>query len=139
LTAAAVGPGAVLDGALILAPPDGPHLRGWRCAMCSRLAFGVKRLCPTCGHDGGRETRLEGHGTLETWTRVVGRTEYVIGYALVGDGVDEQRVRVFGPIDVANDDTLRVRQTVQVRFKVGNTVWGDERLHHYFVPEGPDA
>jgi uncharacterized OB-fold protein len=130
---------AVLDEGLILAAPAGPVLRGWRCDSCGRLTFGVKRRCPTCGARSGRETRLESVATLETWTRVHGETEYVIGYGIVGDGADDQRVRVFAPIEVTDDSTLRAGQPVQIRFRVGTTVWGEERLHHYFAPEGADG
>jgi uncharacterized OB-fold protein len=127
---------AVLDEALIAVGPAGPALRGWRCNSCGRLAFGIKRRCPTCGARDGRETRLESVGVLETWTRVFGQTEYVIGYAQVGDGEDEQRVRVFAPIDVADESELESGRPVELRFKVGTTVWGEERLHHSFAPGG---
>jgi uncharacterized OB-fold protein len=130
---------AVLDDSLMAVGPTGPALRGWRCNSCGRLALGIKRLCPTCGSREGRETRLEAVGALETWTRVLGETAYVIGYAQVGDGEDEQRVRVFAPIDVADETGLRSGQPVELRFRVGTTVWGQERLHHVFTPGGIDG
>jgi uncharacterized OB-fold protein len=135
----AQGVAAVLDEALIAVGPGGPALRGWRCGSCGRLAFGVKRICPTCGARGGRETRLERTARLETWTRVLGKTEYIIGYGLVGDGEDEQEVRVFAPIDVPDEGRLRPGQPVDIRFRTGIIVWGDERLHHYFAPGGADG
>jgi len=125
---------AVLDEALI-AVGDRPALRGWRCASCGRLAFGIKRICPTCGANEGRETRLEGVGALETWTKVFGQSAYVIGYGLVGDGEDDQRVRVFGPVEADGEGDLVPGLPVEIRFRVGTTVWGDERVHHFFAPE----
>jgi uncharacterized OB-fold protein len=126
---------SVLDPALLAVdePGPGPALRGWRCGSCGRLAFGLRRSCPTCGARGGRETLLERRGRLETWTRVFGETEYVVGYALVGDGEDDQEVRVFGPIDVADESGLAPGQELEVRFRTSALPAG-ERLHHYFAP-----
>jgi uncharacterized OB-fold protein len=126
---------AVLDQALIAIEGGAPALRGWRCGSCGRLAFGVKRICPTCGAHEGRETKLQGVAALETWTRVFGQDDYVIAYALVGDGEDEQRVRVFAPVEAQDESALRPGLPVEIRFKVGTTVWGDERIHHFFTPE----
>ena len=127
-------PAPVLDASLLaLVAADSPVLRGWRCDSCHRLVFGVKLICPRCGSRDGRETRLEQRGRLETWTRVVGKTEYIVGYCLVGDGEDDQEVRVFGPLDVADESALRPNQPVEIRFKSSELAHG-ERIHHYFVP-----
>jgi uncharacterized OB-fold protein len=123
-----------LDGALIGSDPEGPYLRGWRCGRCARLAFGARRICATCGSPEGRETRLAAAGRLETWTRVVGRSEYMIGYGLFGDGEDDQEVRVLGPLDVSDEGELEHGQALELRFRVGELAAG-ERLHHYFAPE----
>jgi uncharacterized OB-fold protein len=120
----------VLDAALVAA--DG-GLRGWRCDSCHRLVFGVKQICPNCGGRHGRETRLEQRARLETWTRVFGATDYIVGYCLVGDGEDDQEVRVFGPIDVTDEASLEPNQELEIRFKSSQLPNG-ERLHHYFVP-----
>jgi uncharacterized OB-fold protein len=130
---------ALLDPALIAVDDGEPSLRGWRCAACRRLAFGVKHVCPTCGSREGRETRLARTARLETWTRVFAQTEYVVGYALVGDGEDDQEVRVFAPLEVADEASLEPGQQVEIRFRTGTIVWGDERLHQYFVPGGRDG
>jgi uncharacterized OB-fold protein len=128
----------VLDGALIATDSQsGTSLRGWRCERCHALAFGVRRICARCGSSKGHETRLSETGRLETWTRVAGRSEYVVGYGLFGDGEDEQVVRILGPIDLADEGVLAHGQAVKVRFKVGQVTSG-ERLHHYFVPD-PEA
>jgi uncharacterized OB-fold protein len=124
-----------LDPALIEPLPDGEAaLRGWRCGSCGRLTLGARDLCPLCGSREGRATHLEPEGTLQTWTHVATEHDYVIAYALAGDGEDDQEVRVFGPVDVDDENELSVGQRLEIRFRSGPTPKGTTKLHHYFVP-----
>ena len=92
-------------------------------------------MCAICGASSGRETRLCGVGTLETWSRIVDKAgDYIVGYALVGDGADDQFVRVFGPIDAHDEATLRAGEPVAIRFG-SRDVDGGPRVHQYFVPQ----
>jgi uncharacterized OB-fold protein len=114
----------------------GPVLRAWRCNPCGHLSFGMRGRCPACGLAEGRETALASRGELETWTRVATREGgYVIGYALLGDGHDDQRIRVLGPVEAESDDVLSIGMPVRVVFTTSGA--GDEsRAHHLFVPDG---
>jgi uncharacterized OB-fold protein len=125
-----------LDPALIEPLPGGEAaLRGWRCGSCGRLTLGARELCPLCGSREGRATHLEPEASLQTWTHVAGEQGYIIGYAMAGDGEDEQEVRVFGLLDVDDEGELSFGQRLAIRFRSGPTVKGNSRLHHYFVPE----
>lgn len=124
-----------LDPALIEPLPGGDAaLRGWRCDSCGRLTLGARELCPLCGAREGRATHLASEARLQTWTHVATERDYVIAYALAGDGEDEQEVRVFGLVDVDDEDELSFGQRVEIRFRDGPTPKGNALLHHYFVP-----
>jgi hypothetical protein len=64
---------------------------------------------------------------------VFGATDYIVGYCLVGDGEDDQEVRVFGPIDVTDESSLEPNQELEIRFKSSELPHG-ERLHQFFTP-----
>ena len=127
----------VFDPALVRTEPDGRYsLIGWRCSRCGRLAFGTRNVCPLCGFQGGRETRLSSISHLETWTRVVRHEgDYVVGYCLIGDGEDKQEVRVFGPIDVSDERLLSGGQPLEIRFDTSE-IGGLRRVHHVLTPRG---
>jgi hypothetical protein len=59
---------------------------------------------------------------------------YIVAYAQLGDGRDEQSVRVLGPIDLEHEPALERGRRLAVRFRV-SSLRGRDRLHHYFVPE----
>jgi uncharacterized OB-fold protein len=127
---------AVVDPALIESLPGGDlALRGWRCDSCGRLALASPERCPVCGARGGRTTHLGRTARLQTWSRVMADPPYIVGYALAGDGEDDQEVRVFGPLAVDDEGRLRVGQQVAIGFRTGVTTRGRERAHHYFAPE----
>jgi uncharacterized OB-fold protein len=132
----------VFDEALVgrSSESSAPWLIGWRCARCGRLAFGRKRTCPVCGSRSGQLSRIEGPAELETWTTVYPKegSRYSVGYCLAGDGQDEQRVRVFGPIVVADENELRIGQTMSIGFAHSH-LDGREACHHAFYPDPPEA
>jgi uncharacterized OB-fold protein len=132
----------VFDENLVGRPtdPGGLWLIGWRCERCRRLAFGRRRICPACGSRSGRASCLEDVGELETWTTVYSGegSHYTVGYCLVGDGEDEQRVRVFGPIAVVDEGELRIGQLVSIGFD-HSCLEGREACHHVFHPRPPGA
>jgi crotonobetainyl-CoA:carnitine CoA-transferase CaiB-like acyl-CoA transferase/uncharacterized OB-fold protein len=114
--------------------PDEAVLLGWRCAKCSVLALGEHAFCGVCGNKGGRITVLSNEGVLETWSSVATRAGgYIIGYALLGNEEDNQRVRVFGPIETPSEDTLVAGEHVVVEYR-RSEINGKTRLHHVFVP-----
>jgi crotonobetainyl-CoA:carnitine CoA-transferase CaiB-like acyl-CoA transferase/uncharacterized OB-fold protein len=129
------GPKSVSSMHLDFSDEGVPRLRGWRCSSCQKIAFGTRKLCPVCAHSGGEETVLGPHGNLETWSRVGSLEDgYLIGYALIGDGRDEQTVRVFGPIGVpaSEEAALGIGIPIAIEFK-SSRIGDEERLHHSFV------
>jgi uncharacterized OB-fold protein len=115
-------------------------LIGWRCDRCQRLAFGQREICPACGGRGGRATRLERQARLETWTTVFTRDgSYSVAYCFIGDGEDQQEVRVFGPIAVDDELELRRGRRLELAFDHGDIADRD-CVHHVFrLPVGGDA
>ena len=107
-------------------------LIGWRCTRCARLSFGARRMCPFCGARSGRMTRLQEHGWLETWTTVSAKEHrYTVGYCMVGDGEDDQEVRVFGPLVADDEAHLRSRQRIRIGFDQ-SVIAGRTSVHHVF-------
>jgi CoA:oxalate CoA-transferase len=129
--------GADLLNTNFMAPGSGEDvavLLGWRCAKCSALALGKHAVCGICGNKTGRVTQLANEGVLETWSRIATRKGgYIIGYALVGDGEDDRRVRIFGPIDAVDESILTAGERIAIRFRRSD-VNGKSRLHHTFIP-----
>lgn len=114
--------------------PDEAVLLGWRCAKCSALAFGEHVFCGICGNKTGRITHLSQEGALETWSRIATRGGgYIVGYVLFGDGEDDQRVRVFGPIEAPSEDALTAGEHIVVEY-LRSEINGKMRLHHVFIP-----
>jgi uncharacterized OB-fold protein len=124
-----------IDDRLLRVEPE-VVLRGWRCARCRRLSLGARETCPLCGNRAGRETSLLPTAVLETWTRVAATPSYVVAYARLGDGEDDQSVLLLGPIDVedAEGAPLHAGQRLEIRFSTSVLPAG-ARLHHRFVPE----
>jgi len=136
----------VADTAVIDAPPFDPALVacghdamdvwliGWRCDQCGHLALGERRVCGLCGGRDGQRRRLGAEGELDTWTTVVRRERtYVVGYCYLGDGEDDRRVRVFGPVLVDTEDQLRRHARIRIDF-VTSTLRGKKCVHHAIVP-----
>lgn len=123
----------LFDETLVVSGDDGLELIGWRCSRCERLTFGHARMCPMCGSSEGRDTRLSALGRLETWTSVsVPSGSYDIGYVMLGDGEDDQEVRVLGPLVTDDVAELRSGQTVRVGFD-HSEILGVDSVHHVFL------
>jgi uncharacterized OB-fold protein len=117
--------------------PSDLWLVGWRCDDCGRLSFGARQVCGLCGCRRGRLTRLAPNGELESWTTVISRDQsYVVAYCLVGDDEDEQCVRVFGPLEVTDEQHLQRHQEVGIGFTT-SLVSGRRCVHHRFVVAAP--
>ena len=57
---------------------------------------------------------------------------YTVAYALFGDGVDSQEVRVSAPIDVEGDDALAIGQRIGLGFGHSD-IGGVDSVHHVFL------
>jgi CoA:oxalate CoA-transferase len=120
---------------LVLLPQGVWALRAWVCRDCHRAALGAATKCATCGSRNGDQTVLRNEGTLETWSRISGKTgPYIVGYALLPvDGDDMALVRVFGPVQADREDALQLGMPVGVVFEASD-VHGKRRTRHCFVP-----
>lgn len=48
--------------------PDGPHLRGCRCAECGEVGFPLRPVCPRCRLQATKEVALSRTGRLYSFT-----------------------------------------------------------------------
>src|SRR5437762_1792084 len=82
------GTRAITEG-LFVVEGDGPRLIAGRCATCGNLHFPAAPVCPYCGADGTRETRVGPAARLCLYTAVVSRPPGYRGAVPYGFGVVE--------------------------------------------------
>lgn len=104
-------------------------LRSVQCADCGLKVFPVNDVCPSCLSTHLNELLLGEVGKLYSYTTVHvappgWETPYVIGYVDMPEGV-----RLFGKVQAANVDDLRVDMAVTVK-----VVAADDRYRYYFAP-----
>ena len=79
---------AISEG-LFVSAGDGPRLLAARCEACGKLSFPAASVCPYCGADGTRETRVGPAARLCLYTAVVSRPPGYRGAVPYGFGVVE--------------------------------------------------
>jgi len=82
------GTRAITEGLFVI-EGDGPRLLAGRCAACGKLHFPAAPVCPYCGADGARETRVGPAARLCLYTAVLSRPPGYRGEVPYGFGVAE--------------------------------------------------
>lgn len=128
-------------GGVFRQAPDGrAELLGSHCARCERCHFPAAALCPACL--GATEERsLGARGRIYTYTIVRTRpplglpAPYAVGYV----DLDDCGLRVFGLLDAAEPQRLRIGASVQLHVvPLGQDAHGGACLRPLFrpLPEG---
>ena len=132
----------VQDG-LFIENAEGGVLLANKCKACGQVFFPKVSPCFTCFNDDMEELTLSRRGELYSYT--IGRMAslhfqppYALGYVVMPEGV-----RIFSPLEVAEDEFEKLRVGMEMEVIIGK-LWeeeGNEVIGYKFKPviQGDEA
>jgi uncharacterized OB-fold protein len=119
--------------------PERYRLEAAKCQKCQHISFPKRLVCPECGSQDFKDTRLSGKGKLVTFTIIevapegfVDQVPYAVGIVELEEGI-----QVMGQVTDCDPNTLKINDPLVTQFRrireEGNT--GMIMYAYKFVPD----
>ena len=113
----------LFDQKLFMEGTGEPILKGSKCLDCNRILFPARSRCPECLSSNINEIPLGKKGSLYSYTTVYIPSKnfeppYTVGYVELEEGV-----RIFGQIDIEEDQALQIGLPMKVSV---DYLWNDQ-------------